>query len=133
MLTPLILCPVFYSLEWQWSMSWLILLLPLTAFSLAVGGMFLGLALENQDLLNLVSTIGTCLIFLASPVFIPLEALPLPLQILSFLLPPSYAADAMRHAFAATIGWEFYADLIMLLFFAGVSSIGIHKFLRWRM
>jgi hypothetical protein len=69
---------------------------------------------------------------LAAPIFIPAEALPLPLRILAYLLPPTYAADALRQALSGTISMSFFVDLAVLLVltFTGVGVVG--RRLRWR-
>jgi ABC-2 type transport system permease protein len=133
MLTPLILGVFFYNIGLEFTLLWILFLLPLTALALAVVGMCLGLMIDSLEIVGLVSTITTCLVFLASPVFIPLNNLPLPLQILGYLLPPTYAADAVRQVLAGTLTGQFYLDVAVLLSFALISCIGIARWLKWRL
>jgi ABC-2 type transport system permease protein len=133
MLTPLILGTIFYHIRLEITLLWVLVLLPLTALSLSVVGMCLGLMFDSLEMVGLISTISTCLVFLASPVFIPINNLPLPLQVLGYLLPPTYAADAMRQVLAGAISGQFYLDLALLIGFALISCIGITKWLRWRL
>ena len=132
MLAPIVVAPLLYrGLELRFS-PWVLLLLPLTALSLSALGMALGSLIDNFELITVVTNVLLFLLLLATPVFIPAAALPLPLRVLGYLLPPSYAADALRHALGGTIGRAFFVDLAVLALMT-VASFGIlSRWLRWR-
>ena len=133
MLAPLLAAPLLYSgLDLRFS-PWVLLLLPLTALSLSAIGMALGSLIDNFELVNLVTNVLLFLLLLAAPVFIPAAALPLPLRVVGYLLPPSYAADALRHAIGGTIGRAFFVDVAMLLLLTLASFAVLSRWLRWRL
>lgn len=95
--------------------------------------MALGSIVENTEMLNVLTNLLLFVLITAAPVFIPWEALPLPLRLLGYLLPPSYAADALRRARAGAIGPAFYFDLAMLLALTVASLYALSRWLRWRL
>ncbi|HJZ47449.1 MAG TPA: ABC transporter permease, partial [Roseiflexaceae bacterium] len=111
---------------------WVLLVLPLTGLSLAAIGMAIGTLLSNLELIVLVTNILLLVLLMGAPVFIPLAALPLPLRMLSYLLPPSYAADALRLALDGTITGPFFVDITMLVIFTIASLSVLGRRLRWR-
>lgn len=132
MLTPLLVGPFFYNVKFEFSL-WVVILLPITGMAMAVIGMALGTLLNNLELVAVISNILIFLLLFAAPVFIPMEALPLPMQIFSYILPPTYAADALRHALGGTIGWTFYLDLLILIAMTAASFYALNRWLRWRL
>lgn len=131
LILPTLIGPLFYHLELRESLLWLVLLLPLTALSLSAVGMALGLWLE-AELVPLVANAFIFLLLAASPVFIPYSSLLLPFQLLSYLLPPTYAADALRCCWSGELGISFYLDVLALLIFSLAGLVGVNKFLKWR-
>jgi ABC-2 type transport system permease protein len=71
-------------------------------------------------------------LLMAAPVFIPIEALPWPLQLLGYALPPTYAADALRLVLVGTISTRFYLDIAMLLAMTVGGLAVLSRWLRWR-
>jgi ABC-2 type transport system permease protein len=133
MLAPMLVAPLLYrDLELRFS-PWVLLLLPLTALSLSSAGMALGSLIDNVELVNALTQVLLFLLLLAAPVFIPAESLPLPLRLLGYLLPPTYAADALRHALGGTVGRAFFVDVALLLLLSGASLAGLSRWLRWRL
>lgn len=132
MLTPLIIGPLFYSVKLDFSF-WALILLPLTGLAMSVIGMALGTLLNNLEFIAVVSNILIFLLLFAAPVFIPLEALPLPMQIFAYVLPPTYAAEALRLALSGTVNGAFYLDLGILLATTLLSLYALNRWLRWRL
>jgi ABC-2 type transport system permease protein len=111
----------------------LLLILPLTALALSGLGAALGLLLPGPQLVGLVSQVAIILVLFGAPVLIPIEHLPLPLQALGLLLPPTYAADALRRAIAGLVDARLGLDLAVLSLFAALSLGAVTRGLRWRL
>jgi ABC-2 type transport system permease protein len=105
-------------------------ILPLTALSLANIGMAMGAVLRNPDIIAGVTNLLLLVILLGAPVFIPQESLPVPLQILGYMLPPTYAADALRRALEGG-GIALYGDLVVLTLFSIAGFSMTKRWLRW--
>ncbi|MBA2362175.1 MAG: ABC transporter permease [Chloroflexia bacterium] len=111
----------------------LLIILPLTALALSGMGAALGLLSPSLQLVNLLSQVAGIVVLFAAPVMIPMESLPLPLQWFGRLLPPTYAADALRRAVAGVTDVQLLVDLAVLAFAAALSLVGISRGLRWRL
>ncbi len=132
MLLPIVAGPLIYGISLEFS-PWILFLLPMAALSLSAIGIALGSLIDSVELIAVIANVLIFLLLMAAPVFIPIEALPLPLQILGYLLPPTYVADALRHALDGTIGTAFYFDVAMLIALTVVSLYIVARFLRWRL
>jgi ABC-2 type transport system permease protein len=130
-LTPLFFGALIYKVDIEFSL-WIIILLPLTALALSSIGMALGLFIHSLEMIQIVVNMLLFLLVMAAPVFIPMQALPVPLQILGYLLPPSYAADALRHAMSGTIDMTFLLDCGVLLIMTAVGFYILNRWLNWR-
>ena len=108
------------------------LLLPLTALALSAIGMALGSLLNSLEMIQIIVNLLLFVLIMAAPVFIPWEALPVPFKLLGYLLPPSYAADALRRVLSGTIDVGFYVDLAILSFMTLMSFIILNRWLNWR-
>jgi ABC-2 type transport system permease protein len=111
---------------------WILIVLLLAGVALATIGMIIGVAFQDYGTIVAVTNIALFVLLLAAPIFIPAEALPLPLQLLAYLLPPTYAADALRHALAGTIGQRFFIDLALLLLLTLIGLGVVDRWLSWR-
>jgi ABC-2 type transport system permease protein len=111
----------------------LLLILPLTALALSGVGAALGLLLPSPQLVSLVSQVAIILVLFGAPVLIPIAHLPLPLQAFGLLLPPTYAADALRRAIGGLADARLLLDLIVLSLFAALSLAAVTRGLRWRL
>ncbi len=111
---------------------WILLLFPLTGLSLSAIGMAMGLLIKSYYTLqtSLGALLGVGMF--TTPLFIPLSALPLPFQVLSYVFPPTYAADAFRHALVGTFDITFYVDIAVLSLMTVISYYFLEKRLRWR-
>ena len=111
----------------------LLLILPLVALSLSGIGAALGILSPNDQATNVLSQLILFVVMFASPVFIAPDALPLPLRLFGLLLPPTYAADALRRAVVGQTDLRLALDLVVLAGCAAVSFTGVTLGLRWRL
>jgi ABC-2 type transport system permease protein len=111
----------------------LLVILPLTALSLSGIGAALGLLAPNPEVANTISNAALFIVMFAAPVLIPIEALPPPLQWFGLLLPPTYAADALRRAVAGVVDARLMLDIAVLLGWTVASLIAVSRGLRWRL
>lgn len=132
MLAPLVFGTVVYHVNIEFNV-WIIVLLPLVALAMCSIGMALGSFINSLEMIQIIVNILLFMLVMAAPVFIPVQALPLPLQIIGYLLPPTYAADALRHALNGNIGTAFYLDIIILLVMIIASFYLLHRWLRWQL
>lgn len=131
MVTPLLIGTLLYNVELKPTLWWMLLLIPLTGFSTTVIGMALGSIIRQGELVGLIANGLIFLLLLASPVFIPSSLLPLPLHIISFLLPPTYAAEALRACLNGQIEAGFFLNIAALVAFAGIGFFLTNRYLRW--
>lgn len=111
----------------------LLLIIPLAALSLSGIGAALGLLSPNFQATNAFSQLILFVVMFAAPVLIPSEALPLPLQWFGLLLPPTYAADAIRRAVAGINDVRLAIDLAVLAGCAILSLVAVTRGLKWRL
>ncbi len=129
--TPLLAGWLLHGIRLELS-PWLLVLVPLSALSFCGAGLVLGSLIRDLDLLVVVTNALISLLLLAAPVFIPAEALPPPLRALGMLLPPTYAADALRRALDGTVDARFALDLAVLAVVTLASFVGLSRWMRWR-
>jgi ABC-2 type transport system permease protein len=128
---PLILGPTLFHVHIQITL-WLVLLLPLIMISQSIFGLALGVAITNTDIMLTIVSALQGIVVLIAPIFIPIASLPLPLQILGYCFPPTYAADVLRHALTGSIDTAFYTDILILFVFSVVGLVVVNRRLRWR-
>jgi ABC-2 type transport system permease protein len=131
MLAPLVFGSVVYHVNLEFSL-WIVLLLPLVALAMCSIGMALGSFITSLEMIQIIVNMLLFMLVMAAPVFIPVQALPLPLQVIGYLLPPTYAADALRHALNGTIGTAFYTDIAVLVVMIIISFYVLNRWLRWQ-
>ncbi len=101
---------------------WLLMTLALGLLSLSGVGVFLGLSLPNSRTVNIMSQAFYLIIVFCSPVFVSQTALPIGLRQLSWILPTTYLAEALRALMDQTLlTGSFYAPLSLLLLFCPLS------------
>ena len=88
---------------------------------------------ENLEILHMITNILMFVMVMATPVFIPIEALPLPLQIFGYFMPPTYAAEALRHALLGAIDSAFYLNLAILFSMTIAGFVIVNRWLRIRL
>lgn len=131
MLVPLFAAPLIYNVQLDYNL-WIVGILLLTSFSLASIGVALGVLVGDPDLTGQLGNLLLILLLLASPIFIPSSNLFLPFQVIGYLLPPTYAAEALRLAFLSNFNTSFYLDLGMLVVLMLMSFFLIKRYLHWR-
>lgn len=132
MLMPIIFGAWYYHLDIHFNL-WILILLPLTGLSLSVIGMAVGALIDNLEMVQILVNVLLFVIVMAAPVFTPIEALPVPLQILGYFLPPTYAATALRGALTGTFDGTFYANVAILLLLTSISFLLTNRGLRWQL
>lgn len=111
----------------------LLAIIVLAALSLSGVGAALGLLSPDFQLTQVVGNLVMFLVMFASPVFITPEQLPPPLRLVGLLLPPTYAADALRRVATGVTDLQLGLDVAVLLLWA-VASLGlVARGLRWRL
>ena len=131
LVTPILAGVFFFGADFTISPV-LLLVLPITCLALSAIGMTIGTLIDSMDLIVVITNLLIFVLLLASPVLIPVEALPLPLQMLGYLLPPTYAASALRHALSGDLGAGFLLDLSILSGMAVLGLIASARWIRWR-
>lgn len=107
-------------------------LVPLVTLSLTGIGAFLGAYAKNVQTANVMSNAVVGFVSFLSPIMIPLELMPLPLQWLARLIPTTYAAHGFRSALAGNFGPVLAYDILILVLLMAVSLILVHRKLDWR-
>jgi ABC-2 type transport system permease protein len=107
-------------------------LLPLTVLALSGIGAAIGILVRDLRAVAALSQLALIAVMFASPVLIPRENLPAVLQGLAYALPPTYAADGLRHALAADLDARLLADLGVLALCTALSLTLVARGLRWR-
>ncbi|MEP7288988.1 MAG: ABC transporter permease [Chloroflexota bacterium] len=131
MIAPMLFGHWLYGVDLQLNV-WLLFLLPLNALALSAVGLAIGALIDSMDMILMIVNIIMLVLIMAAPVFMPMQSLPVPLQILAYFLPPTYAADALRQALAGTFGTSFYFDVAMLIGITLVSFYVMNRWLSWR-
>jgi ABC-2 type transport system permease protein len=109
-----------------------LVVLVLTALSLAALGATIGILAPNVETQGVISNLALFLLVFLSPVLVPVESLPALLQVTSRLLPVSYAVGALRHLLVGTADGAVLRDLAVLTgFAAGALAVAAGK-LDWR-
>jgi len=131
MIAPMLFGSLIYKIDLNFSL-WIVLLLPLTALALSAIGMALGSIVNSLEMIQIIVNLLLFVLIMAAPVFIPWQSLPIPLKLLGYLLPPSYAADALRHVLSGTIDVGFYIDIAVLSLMTLISFVILNRWLNWR-
>lgn len=132
MIVPILFGAWLYQIPLSFNL-WVLLLLPIAGLALSSMGMALGVAIDNLEILHMITNILMFVMVMATPVFIPTEALPLPLQIFGYLMPPTYAAEALRQALLGTLDSDFYLNVALLLSLTIAGFLVVNRWLRIRL
>jgi ABC-2 type transport system permease protein len=132
MIVPLVFGAWLYQIPVSLNL-WVLALLLLTAMALSNIGLVLGTIVGSLELVQIIVNILLFVLVMAGPIFSPMSSLPLPLQALSYILPPTYAAAALRSALHGTFDASFYLNVLVLLAFTIGGFLLSGRFLRWRM
>jgi ABC-2 type transport system permease protein len=110
-----------------------LVLLPLTVLSLSGIGAAIGTLIADFRVVALLSQVAVVVAMFGAPVLIPLDSLPAPLQWLSLVLPPTYAADGFRRALFGVADQQLAVDILALGVCAVVSLVSLSRGLPWRL
>ncbi|MEV0642652.1 ABC transporter ATP-binding protein/permease [Streptomyces sp. NPDC050619] len=131
LLTSLLAVEVLYDIKLTLSPT-LVFVYPLTTLPLAALGLVIGSLIDRIELISIVTYMLNFLLLLGAPLLIPMESLPLALRVISYAMPTSYGADAIRHSVTGDIDGTFVLDVAVLAV-ASVASLWIaDRALRWR-
>ena len=108
-----------------------VVVLLLAPMALSGLGAVIGVLAPNQQVANVLSNLALVVMFL-SPVLVRASALPRILQITARLLPPTYAADALRQTLAGRVTMGVGIDLLVMLAFTVASLYVVTTKLDWR-
>jgi len=106
-----------------------LLLAPMTLSGL---GAMIGVLAPNQQVANVLSNLALIVVMFLSPVLVRASALPGILQATARLLPPTYAADALRQTLAGRVTVGVGVDLLIMLAFTVGSLYLVTARLDWR-
>lgn len=106
----------------------LILLVPLSALSLTGLGALLGSISPNGQTSNLIGNLMLTFVGFLSPMLIPLQNLPAPLQVVARFIPTTYIADAFRVA----LGWHSPTPLPLDILILILSTIILLAIAQWK-
>ncbi|SEG14402.1 ABC-2 type transport system permease protein [Nonomuraea solani] len=132
LITPMVAAGLMYDVDFTISPA-LLLVLPLSCLALSAIGLAIGTLINSMDLIVVITNLLIFVLLLAAPVLIPPESLPLPLQVLGYLLPPTYAADALRHTLSGDLGAAFTLDIVVLTAMTVFGLAGAARWIRWRL
>jgi ABC-2 type transport system permease protein len=132
LVTPIVAASLMYDVDFTISPA-LLLVLPLSCLALSAIGLAIGTLIDSMELIVVITNLLIFVLLLAAPVLIPPEALPLPLRVFGYLLPPTYAADALRHTLTGDLGAAFTLDIVALTAMAVLGLAGATRWIRWRL
>jgi ABC-2 type transport system permease protein len=132
LITPMIAAGLMYDVDFVISPA-LVIVLPLSCLALSAIGLAIGTLIDSMELIVVITNLLIFVLLLAAPVLIPPDSLPLPLRVLGYLLPPTYAADALRHTLSGDLGAAFALDVAMLTAMTVLGLAGAARWIRWRL
>ncbi|MBD9735586.1 ABC transporter permease, partial [Streptomyces sp. H28] len=131
LITPMITAKLMYDTDFVISPA-LLIVLPLSCMALSAIGLAIGTLVRSMDLLLVIVNLMIFVLLLVAPVLIPIESLPVPLQVFGYLLPPTYAAESLRLALMGDFGTTFLLNIAALSAMTAVGLAGANRWLRWR-
>ncbi len=111
---------------------WIVVVLGLGILSLTLAGTALGVLIKNHEMVMVLTNALVFIMALASPNFLPVSALPLPLQLLGWILPTTYISDALSRCLAGIYDQLFYLDLLALVIMGSLALLVTINFLSWK-
>lgn len=133
---PGVLTSLFFG-HWLLAIPWLNVAtaLPLTilaAGSLTIVGVMVGSFARTLGQINLYSNMVYVVVMFLSPVLAPIDTLPLPLRITSYILPTGQATMAITEALSGRFGGRFWMLVgLLALWLLAATTIGLRR-LDWR-
>jgi ABC-2 type transport system permease protein len=110
----------------------IVLVMILSPLALSGLGALIGILSPNQQVSGVFANIFMVLVMFLSPVFVPISRLPGILQITARVLPPTYAADALRQTLSGSLTLAFLLDVAVLAAFSLGSFYLVTSRLDWR-
>jgi ABC-2 type transport system permease protein len=110
----------------------LILVIPLTAVSLAALGAFIGVSTRTPEEAGPMSTLLVLFLSGLGPVIIPPDRLPVFLVWAGRFSPATYAASALRQTLLGPISWQLAVDLAVLAIFVIITGWAVTRNMDWR-
>ncbi|MDB4896588.1 MAG: putative transporter ATP-binding protein [Firmicutes bacterium] len=104
----------------------------LAAATLSLFGIAIGSLCRTMEQVQTLTQLTTLVVTICSPVVLPLEKLPLPLKVTSFLLPPGQATIALADSLAGNFGLRFWVMTGSLVAWLAVCTYLAAKRLDWR-
>jgi ABC-2 type transport system permease protein len=111
---------------------WLLVAMLLGTFSLAMAGAALGALVHNYELVSVLTGVIIFVSALLAPTFMSPEVLPLPLQILGWLLPTTYISDALTLSLRGIYNLNFFVDIGILAVLAVLGGVLVRRYLEWQ-
>ncbi|MFI6696497.1 ATP-binding cassette domain-containing protein [Streptomyces sp. NPDC050433] len=132
LITPMIAAGLMYDVDFVISPA-LVIVLPLSCLALSAIGLAIGTLIDSMELIVVITNLLIFVLLLAAPVLIPPDSLPLPLRIIGYLLPPTYAAEALRHTLTGDLDAVFALDIAVLAAMTVLGLAGATRWIRWRL
>jgi ABC-2 type transport system permease protein len=109
----------------------LLLVFVLSILSLLGLGAVIGSYSKNPAQAYGLTNILSFVIIFLSPVYYPIDILPLPVRIVSYVLPTTYAAQALRSVLSGSFATVFESLIILSVMAAFLLILGVSK-VKWR-
>jgi ABC-2 type transport system permease protein len=110
----------------------IVVVMILSPLALSGLGAMNGVLAPNQQVAGVIANVLMVTVMFLSPVFVPLSRLPGVLQVTARVLPPTYAADALRATLSGHPGPGFVLDVGVLAAFSLASLFLVTTRLDWR-
>ncbi|WP_259457964.1 ABC transporter permease [Salipaludibacillus neizhouensis] len=120
-----------YGIQFIFSL-WLIPLVVLTILSVVGVGVFLGFWSPNVQLTNLLVQGLMMIVSFMTPILVDMAKLPVVLQGFSYLVPTTYAAEALREMLSIGFTTNVGKNMLILLAYTVISYTLILKKIHWR-
>lgn len=131
LVTSLLAVELLYDIRLTFSPT-LLFVYPLIALPLAALGLVIGSLIDKIELISIVTYVINFLLLLGAPLLIPLKSLPLALRVISYAMPTSYGADAIRHSITGNIDGTFAFDVAVLVVASVAALWAADRAMRWR-
>ncbi len=107
----------------------MLLVAPLTLCGV---GALIGVLAPNQQIAGVITNLAIVVVTYLSPVLVPASALPGILRFTAVVLPPTYAADALRRTLQGQANTTVFVDIGVMVLFAFGSIYLVTTRLDWR-
>ncbi len=101
----------------------------LSGMSLAGLGAFIGIYSRNSSHASTITQILQPIIIYCAPVFVPMQNMPKVMQVISWFIPTTYVASALRSSFNGIFDWF---NIFMLIAFCVISVYLVEFKIDWR-